>query len=71
MYRTDRDGRLVAHPREDIEAELGFLGTLVEWASVNLLAVDAADAGHAQTIADFLLERTDLGQLIYETGGSA
>ena len=59
------------HPREDIEAELITLGALVEWSSVNLLAVDAADAGHAQTIANFLQERTDLGQLIYETGRSA
>lgn len=58
-------------PRDEIAAELTALGALVEWSSVNLLAVDATDAGHAQKVANFLQARANLGQLIYETGRSA
>ena len=56
------------HPRDEVAVELAALGALVEWSSVNLLAVDATDPEHAQKVADFLQAREDLGQLIYETG---
>lgn len=48
-----------------------LLGALIEWSSVNLLAVDAEDESHAQEIADFLRGRQGLGQLLYETGRSS
>lgn len=73
-----RSGRFVfrawfggsCHPRDEIAEELKRRGALLEWSSVNLLAVDAEDESHAQTIADFLQERQDLGQVLYETGRS-
>jgi hypothetical protein len=40
---------------------------LLEWSSVNLLAVDANGAPLAQVIANFLDERESEGQLKYET----
>ncbi len=55
-------------PREEIAQELRGLGSLIEWSSSNLLAVDAVDEEHAQLVADFLAERERLGQLLYETG---
>jgi hypothetical protein len=58
------------HPRDEIGEELKRLGALIEWSSVNLLAVDATDEPHAQEIADILQERQDRGQLLYETGRS-
>ena len=57
-----------AHPREEITQQLESLGALLEWSSANLLAVDAGDQAHAQVVADFLQEREELGQLLYETG---
>jgi hypothetical protein len=57
-------------PRGEIADELKALGSLVEWSSRNLLAVDAVDREHAQLVADFLAERERLGQLVYETGRS-
>ena len=57
-------------PRDEIAQELTALGSLLEWSSRNLLAVDAADQEHAQLVADFLAEREKAGQLIYETGRS-
>jgi len=57
-------------PRDEIERELRALGSLTEWSSRNLLAVDAADREHAQLVADFLAEREKAGQLLYETGRS-
>jgi hypothetical protein len=59
-----------SHPRDEVVTALTALGTLTEWSSLNLLAVDATDANHAQIVADFLQERADLGQLLYETGRS-
>jgi hypothetical protein len=56
------------HPRGQITGELQALGSLIEWSSLNLLAVDAADDEHAQLVADFLMEREKTGQLAYETG---
>lgn len=58
------------HPREEIASELKALGSLIEWSSRNLLAVDAADGEHAQLLADFLMEREKAGHLVYETGRS-
>lgn len=59
-----------SHPRDEIAEELKRRGALIEGSSVNLLAVDAEDEALAQEIADFLQERQDLGQLLYETGRS-
>lgn len=57
-------------PRQEIADELVALGALVEWSSVNLLAVDAADAAQAQRVADFLLGHEQVGHFVYETGRS-
>ena len=51
-------------PRGEIADELKALGSLVEWSSRNLLAVDAVDGEHAQLVADFLAERERLGHLV-------
>lgn len=59
------------YPRQEIADQLIDLGALVEWSSLNLFAVDAADAHHAQQIADALLELEQAGRLVYETGRSA
>ena len=59
------------HPRQEIAEELVALGALVEWSSVNMFAVDAADEAHAQRIADVLFAHEQAGSLIYETGRSA
>jgi hypothetical protein len=58
------------HPRDEIASGLTALGSLIEWSSRNLLAVDVADAEHAQVVANFLMEREKAGHLIYETGRS-
>jgi hypothetical protein len=58
------------HPRDEIAGELKALGSLIEWSSRNLLAVDTADGEHAQLVADFLMERERAGHLVYETGRS-
>jgi Domain of unknown function (DUF4265) len=55
-------------PRDEISDKIEVLGSLVEWSSRNLLAVDAANVEHAQRVANFLTEREDAGQLFYETG---
>ncbi len=60
-----------AHPRDEIVSQLEELGALLEWSSVNLLAVDARDEAHAQEIADFLVVAEQRGELMYETGRSA
>ena len=52
----------------DITEKLEALGSLIEWSSVNLLAVDAIDQDHAQVVADLLAEHERLGHLVYETG---
>lgn len=57
-------------PRDEIAGELRGLGSLIEWSSRNLLAVDAVDHEHAQLVADFLAEREKAGHLVYETGRS-
>jgi hypothetical protein len=58
------------HPREEIADELKALGSLLEWSSSNLLAVDAIDLQHAQVVADILTDRQKAGHLHYETGRS-
>lgn len=55
-------------PRDEIAGELEALGSLVEWSSRNLLAVDAVDGEHAQPVAGFLAEREKAGHLLYERG---
>ncbi len=57
-----------SHPRDEIAQGLAERGTLVEWSSQNLLAVDARDSVHAREIADFLADRASRGHLVYETG---
>lgn len=59
------------YPRDKVAEKLISLGALLEWSSVNLLAVDATDEAHAQEVADFLYARQQAGQLLYETGRSA
>lgn len=56
------------HPRNQIADALRALDSLVEWSSLNLLAVDAVDVNQAKLIADFLHEREQDGMLTYETG---
>lgn len=58
------------HPRDEIAAELRALGSVIEWSSRNLLAVDAVDREHAQLVAGFLAGREQEGHLVYETGRS-
>jgi Domain of unknown function (DUF4265) len=58
------------HPRDEVAQELKALGSLTEWSSRNLLAVDAVDLEHAQMVADFLAESEKAGRLVYETGRS-
>lgn len=59
-----------SQPGDEIADEMRALGSLMEWSSRNLLAVDAVDEEHAQLLADFLAERERLGYLVYETGRS-
>ncbi|MDB5337689.1 MAG: hypothetical protein JWN70_3308 [Planctomycetaceae bacterium] len=58
-------------PREEIAETLLSSGALLEWASTNLLAIDAADAAAATRIADILQTMSNEGKLIYETGRTA
>jgi hypothetical protein len=57
-----------AGPTDEITAELERLGALLEPYSAKLLAVDAADAELAQAVANYLHDRENAGQLVYETG---
>ncbi len=59
------------HPREAVAEALEALGALVEWSSVNLLAVDAENDERAQGVADYLDTREKRGELMFETGRSA
>jgi len=56
------------YPRDEIAGQLVALGAALEWSSVNLLAVDAADEKMAELISSFLLEREECGQLVCEAG---
>lgn len=59
------------HPRDEIAEKLSELGALLEWSSVNLLAVDARDHADAQQIANYLAAAEADGVLMFETGRSA
>jgi hypothetical protein len=75
---VERSGRFVfrvwfgetSHPRQEVAEKLAELGALLEWSSPNLLAVDAADEAHAQTIAEYLAAQEREEGLMYETGRS-
>jgi hypothetical protein len=56
------------HSRDEITSTLMNMGALLERSSTNLLAVDAPDLHHAKAVANFLAEREQRGQLMYETG---
>ena len=58
-------------PREDVEKAVVALGALTEWSSVNLLAIDAADAGIADAVFRYLANHHDQGHLQVETGKAA
>jgi hypothetical protein len=57
-------------PRDEVADEVKALGSLIEWSSQNLLAVDAADQSRAQLVADLLMKHEKAGRLVYETGRS-
>lgn len=57
-------------PRDDVVAQLEAMGALLEWASPNLLAIDAADEDRAVSISAALLERQARDELLYEVGSS-
>jgi hypothetical protein len=57
-------------PRDEFAQALRSLGSIVEWSSRNLLAVDAVDGEQAQLVADFLAKSEQAGRLVYETGRS-
>jgi hypothetical protein len=59
------------HPRDELVEDIQKLGSLIEWSSRNMVAVDAVDAEQAQRVADFLSDREQRQQLIYETGRTA
>jgi hypothetical protein len=54
----------------DIVESLQHLGSLLEWSSRGLLAVDAANEDQGQRISSFLAEQERMGRLTYETGQS-
>lgn len=59
-----------SYPRDQLVRELEGLGSLLEWSSRDMLAIDAADFEHAQTVADFLAGHERNGDFVYETGRS-
>lgn len=56
------------YPSEEVVERLAALGGLLEWSSVDLLAVDAPGLAEGQPIADYLQAQEDQGRLLYETG---
>ena len=70
VFRVYFAGPMLGH-RESAVDQLTTMGSLLEWSSPSLLAVDARDATHAQEIATYLTERESQGHLVYETGRSA
>ena len=74
----ERSGRYVfrvwfgetAYPRDQIAHALTNLGGLLEWSSLNLLAVDAENPEVATRISDFLTAAASEEKLLFETGGS-
>jgi Domain of unknown function (DUF4265) len=75
----ERSGRFVfriwfggsSYPQQQVIDELETLGGLTERASGNMIAVDAANAQIAQTLANLLLRHEAQRNLIYETGRQA
>jgi Domain of unknown function (DUF4265) len=60
-------GRSPLRPQA-VADDLQKMGSLLEWSSRTLLAVDAADIERAQQVADYLAEREQRKELLYETG---
>jgi hypothetical protein len=60
-----------AYPRDEIADSLTRQGALLEWSSVNLLAVDAVDLEQARVLARYLAEHEAAGHLTRETGRTA
>ena len=54
--------------RESVAEELRSLGALLEWSSVNLLAVDAADPDTEGRLLTFLTKRQTAEELLFESG---
>lgn len=56
--------------REQVIRETERLGCLFEWYTTNLLAISAPTHDIAVNISGYLLQKAELGLLIYETGQS-
>lgn len=56
--------------RSTILERLGSLGCLLEWSSMDLVAVDSPDLEQAILVGDFLQAQEDAGRLVFETGRS-
>jgi hypothetical protein len=54
--------------RVDVRDTLTGMDARLEWSSASLGVVDAADADHAQQVADYLWEQQTAGRLVCETG---
>jgi hypothetical protein len=54
--------------RQFVAEQLTEMGALLEWRTINLLAVDAANEQLAQVVANWLQNQENLGNLVYETG---
>lgn len=74
---TQRSGRYVFRVffeptrynfRESTTDTLINMGTLIEWSSPAMFAVDASSEAHAMSVAAYLQAEEDAGRLIYETG---
>ena len=55
-------------PRDEVASQLSDLGAVLEWSSVNLLAVDAVDHDLARRVSGWLRDQEREGRLTYETG---
>lgn len=66
--RADRYESSSYSTKDLVTEQLLARNALVEWASDNLLAVDAADEGVAEGVAAFLQQQEESSCLIYETG---
>jgi hypothetical protein len=56
--------------QREVAKELEELGALLEWASKDLLAVDARDREHAELLAKYLTANEQSGRFVYEIGRS-
>lgn len=54
--------------REPFLNNLVEMGVILEWSSVNMVAVDVASSDAVQQVADFLWKHEQDGGLVYETG---